>query len=207
MKHAPSNRAALLALALFGVTGAYGVDAPPAPPVAHEVMPPAAAIPGESIYQLPLQLTLQDGRQMPLAALRGQPLLVTMFYTTCQGVCPLMAFTLRRTMAALPEAERARMRVLMVSFDPARDSPEALRGFAELNSLKGPAWLLARTEENDVRELAAVLGIRYRQLPGGMFSHSAIITLLDADGLIRTQTGTLQETDPALIKAIGDVLR
>ena len=207
MRDAPLNRASVLMLALFGVARANAGDAPPAPPVAHEVMAPAAAIPGESIYQLHLQLTLQDGRQMPLAALRGQPLLVTMFYTTCQGVCPLMAFTLRRTMAALPEAERASMRVLMVSFDPARDSPEALRGFAELNSLKGPAWLLARTPESDVRELAAVLGIRYRQLPGGMFSHSTIITLLDKDGLIRARTATLQETDPALIKAIGDVLR
>ena len=207
MKHTHLNRAALLALAMLGVIRVDGGDTPPASTAAHEVMPPAATMPGESVYQLPMKLTLQDGRQRSLAALRGQPLLVTMFYTTCQGVCPLMAFTLRRTMAALPEAERARMRVLMVSFDPARDSPEALRGFAELNSLKGPAWLLARTPESDVRELAAVLGIRYRQLPGGMFSHSTIITLLDKDGLIRARTATLQETDPALVKAIGEVLQ
>ena len=207
MRRAPPLIPALLALALFGVTRVDGSDAPPTPPVAHEVMAPAAAMPGESIYQLPLQLTLQDGRNMPLAALRGQPLLVTMFYTSCQGVCPLLAFTLRRTVVALPEAQRARMRVLMVSFDPARDSPQALHGFAELNSLEGPAWLLARTEESAVRELAAVLGIRYRQLPGGVFSHSAIITLLDADGLIRARTSTLQEVDPALIKAIGEALR
>ena len=96
-----------------------------APQPRHEVMAPAAAIPGESIFQLPLELTLADGTRMPMAELRGKPLLVTMFYTSCNGVCPLLAFSMRRTVAALPPGQRDTLQVLMVSFDPKRDSPRS----------------------------------------------------------------------------------
>lgn len=170
-------------------------------------MEPAPAIPGESIYQLPLDLTLADGTRMSLGSLRGRPLLVTMFYSSCNGVCPLLAFSMRRTVAALPPGQRDALQVLMVSFDPKRDSPQALRDFAQLHQIDRPGWWLARASEQDVRKLAAVLGIRYRELPGGVFSHSAVVTLLDADGVIRAQSSSVQELDPAFMKAIEDALR
>jgi protein SCO1/2 len=144
---------------------------------------------------------------MPMAELRGKPLLVTMFYTSCNGVCPLLAFSIRRTVAALPPGQRDTLQVLMVSFDPKRDSPQALREFAQLNQIDRPGWRLAGASEQDVRKLAAVLGIRYRDLPGGVFSHSALVTLVDADGVIRAQSSSVQELDPALIKAIEDTLQ
>lgn len=162
----------------------------------HEVMAPGAQVPGESVYQLKMELTVQDGTRMPLEQLRGRPVLVTMFYASCEGVCPLLAFTVRRMEAALPAERRDEVQVLMVSFDPKRDTPEALRAFGELHQVDRPGWRLAIATENDVRNLAAVLGIRYRELPGGVFSHSAVITLLDADGVIRARTTMLKELDP-----------
>jgi protein SCO1/2 len=173
---------------------------------AHEVMEPGGQLPGESIYQLPMELTLQNGSHAPLQQLRGQPALVTMFYASCDGVCPLLAFTLRRVEAALPVSERDRLLVLMVSFDPTRDTPEALRAFAKLNQIDRANWLLARADENDVRNLAAVLGIRYRELADGVFSHSAVITLLDADGVIRAHTTQLKELDPDFMGAVRAAL-
>ncbi|MCZ7585378.1 MAG: hypothetical protein M5R36_19695 [Deltaproteobacteria bacterium] len=46
------------------------------------------------------------------------------------------------------------------------------------------AWYFAAGSEDAVRETAAVLGIRYRRLPDGSFNHSAVISLLDKDGMI-----------------------
>ena len=173
------------------------------PQHAHEVIAPAASIPGESIYQLGLPLTRQDGTRMALDELRGQPMLVTMFYTSCDGVCPLLAFAMRRVIAALPADERGRLKAVMVSFDPERDSPKALQEFAQLHDLDAPQWLLARASDSDVRNLAAVLGIRYRELPGGVYSHSAVITLVDAQGIIRAQTTNLNAIDPDFLRAVG----
>jgi protein SCO1/2 len=164
-------------------------------------------LPGESVYQLPMSLIDQNGRTSTLAALRGQPVLVAMFYTSCDNVCPMIAWQLRRIEQALPEAERARLRVLMVSFDPARDTPEALRKFATAHKADPSRWVVARAEENEVRNLAAVLGLRYRELDNGVFNHSSVITLLDADGMIRARTADLKNVDAEFVRTVEASLR
>ena len=160
------------------------------------------SLPGESVYQLPMSLTDQNGKTTMLAALRGQPVLVAMFYTSCDNVCPMIAWQIRRIEQALPEAQRARLRVLMVSFDPARDTPEALRRFADAHKADPSRWVVARAEENEVRNLAAVLGIRYRELDNGVFNHSSMITLLDADGMIRARTSDLKNVDEEFLRTV-----
>lgn len=196
------------ALALVSVLALASVQAGAAgeAPAAHEVIAPGATVPGESLYQLAFPLTAQDGKTVSFESLRGRPMLVTMFYTSCDGVCPMLAFSMRRMVAALPAEQRGRVRAVMVSFDPELDSPQALQDFAKLHQLSSSQWLLARAEEADVRELAAVLGIRYRQLPSGAFSHSAVITLLDADGVVRARTENLQTLDPDFMRAVAHTL-
>lgn len=173
----------------------------------HAVMPPGAAVPGESLYQLDMELETHDGRTLELAALRGAPVLVTMFYASCDGVCPLIAVHLRRIESQLDPAQRERLRVLMVSFDPARDTPQALAKFARDHRADPERWVLARTGDGDTREIAAALGIRYRGLPNGVFSHSTVITVLDADGVIRARTSNLKEIEAEFLTALADALR
>jgi protein SCO1/2 len=166
-----------------------------------------APLPGNSVYHLPMHLTLQDGSSTSLVALRGQPVLITMFYSSCEGVCPLLAFAMRRVVAAVPDVKRNRLRMLMVSFDPERDTPEKLAEFARLHNIDDPHWLLARASPDEVRDLAAVLGIRYRALENGVFSHSAVITLLDADGVIRAHTAELQALDSDFMQRLDESLQ
>ena len=160
-------------------------------------------LPGESLYQLKLELTTQDGTRIPLAQLRGHPVLISMFYASCAGVCPAIAFTMRRMEAALTPEERSALRPVLVSFDPEHDTNEALAEFAHLNKLEGPQWIVAGTPQSRVRELAAALGVRYRALPGGAFSHSTIIAVLDADGVIRGQTSNISELDPDFMRILA----
>lgn len=178
----------------------------PARAAAHAIVAPAAVIPGESLYQLDVTLATADGGTRELADLRGRPVLIAMFYTSCQGVCPLLAFTMQRMEAALTPEERARLQLVMVSFDPERDTPQALSEFARLHQLDRSRWLLARTPAPQVRELAAVLGVRYRETEDGTFSHSAVITLLDAEGRIVERTTTLNTLDPAFLQALRRAL-
>jgi protein SCO1/2 len=167
----------------------------------------ATALPGESVYQLSMDLTDQDGRALALADLRGSPVLVTMFYGSCSNVCPMIAYHLRRIERALPEAQRSRLRVLMVSFDPKRDTPAALHEFARAHQADPVRWTVARAEEAQVQDLAAVLGIRYRELDGGVFNHSSVITLLDRDGMIRARTSDLKTLDPAFMQEVAVVVQ
>jgi len=167
----------------------------------------APPLPGDSIYQLPLRLTDQDGAAVPLAQGQGHLVLATMFYTSCQVVCPMLIDALRETQAALPAADRSRLSVLMVSFDPARDTPQVLQHTFDERHLERATWSLARTDPAGTRKLAALLGIRYRQLADGDFNHTSVLVLLDAQGRVIGRSSRLGSADPAFVRLIQEALR
>ncbi len=162
----------------------------------------AAPLPADSIYQLALPLTDQTGRNFRLDERRGQPMLVSMFYTSCQFVCPMLIDALRDTEARLTDAERARLPVLMVGFAAAHDSVAVLKRTADQRHLDAAHWSLARTDARHVRKLAAVLGIQYRALPDGEFNHTTALILIDAEGRIAGRTAKLGDADPAFVKLV-----
>jgi protein SCO1/2 len=165
----------------------------------------ATPLPGDSVYNLPMQLTDQAGQQQMLSARRGRLQLVTMFYTSCQMVCPLIIDSLRLTRNALDPQARAKLDLLAVSFDPAKDDVATLRTYADKRKLDPKIWTLARAESAQVRQLSGVLNLQYRQLPDGEFNHSSELILLDADGRIAARTTVIGRLDPEFVKAIDEV--
>ena len=161
----------------------------------------AAPLPASSVYQLSVPFTDQRGNTSTLADWRGKPVMITMFYSSCQFVCPRIVEALKRTEESLGP-QRAPVPVLMVSFDPERDDVAALKAMAEERHIDSRFWTLARTDARNVRKLAAMLGIQYRQLPSGEFNHSSAIILLDAEGRVVGKTSTLGEADPAFVKLV-----
>jgi protein SCO1/2 len=161
----------------------------------------AAAPAGDSVYQLHPALTDQDGRPYDLATTRGAPVLASMFYSGCEMVCPTIFQTIAQTVKTLPAAEAARLRVLMVSFDPERDTVDVLKATAKRHGCD-ERWRLVRASDADVRRIAAVLGVQYRRLASGEFNHSSSIMLLDAEGRIVKRTGQLGTVDTGFVTAI-----
>jgi protein SCO1/2 len=155
--------------------------------------------PPTSIYQLEAKLTDQAGEARGLDLYRGQPVLVTMFYASCPATCPLIIDTLRATERELTAAQRARLRVLMISIDPERDTPAALRELAAARHNDTARWTLAGADAATVRSIAALLDVQYRRLPGGDFNHSTVIALLSPDGEIEASSATLGHADPVLL--------
>ncbi|MEO8386192.1 MAG: SCO family protein, partial [Betaproteobacteria bacterium] len=171
---------------------------PPAWSAAAKTSP----LPPNSVYQLSVPFTDQQGRNSTLADWRGKPVLITMFYSSCQFVCPRIVEALKKTETSLAP-QHAGPPVLMVSLDPARDDTATLKAMAEERHIDSKRWTLARTDARNVRKLAAMLGIQYRELPSGEFNHSSVIILLDAEGRIAGKTSMLGEADPA---QLGDHL-
>jgi protein SCO1/2 len=162
----------------------------------------AQPLPGDSLYQLDIALQGADGAAFRLAELRGRPLLVTMFYSHCAAVCPMLTAQVQRLVGSLPAAERGPLRVLMVSLDSAGDSPQALREFRAEHHIGDANWITARAEAADVRTLAAALGIQYRELPDHTFNHSTVISVADPEGTVRARTSELNGPDPAFVAAV-----
>jgi protein SCO1/2 len=176
------------------------------PHAGHRAPPAPGPLPGGSLYQLEASLEASDGTRLPLAALRGRPVVVTLFYSTCTSVCPMLTLSMQRTLAALDEREQAATRFVMISLDAERDEPARLAEFARSHHL-GAAFLVAHASATDVRAIAAALGIRYRQLPDGSFSHASVLTLLDRDGVPLARTQVLAAADEAFIATLRATLR
>ena len=167
----------------------------------------ADALPGDSVYLLDDAFSDQAGKPFKLADRRGRPQLVAMFYTSCRYICPLIVDSAKGVEHALSPAERARLGVLLVSLDPARDDTAALASVARKRKLDPARWTLARTDAGAVRRVAALLGVRYRALADGEFNHSSALVLLDAEGRVLARTERLGPVpDPAFLAAVKAAL-
>jgi protein SCO1/2 len=167
----------------------------------------APSIPGDSVYRFDATLSDQTGTPFHLGERRGRPLLVAMFYTSCRYVCPLIIDSAKGVTQGLSETERARLNILLVSLDPARDDTAALRSVFDKRKLDATHWTLARTSENDVRMLAALLGVRYRALADGEFNHTSALVLLDSDGRRLASSEALGATpDPTFMAAVRSAI-
>ncbi len=165
------------------------------------------AWPPKSLYRLEAPLTDQDGRTLRwqdgvASVAAGQPRIVSMFYTHCDMVCPMLFEAIRGIEGGLPAQARARLQVGLVSLDPARDDVAALKATAAQRGGDPARWRLYRTKETDVRKIAGVLGVRYRRLSSGEFNHSTLIILLDGQGVELARTENIAKPDAAFIKAV-----
>ena len=167
----------------------------------------ADALPGDSVYLLDDAFSDQAGKPFKLADRRGRPQLVAMFYTSCRYICPLIVDSAKGVEHELSPAERARLGVLLVSLDPARDDTAALASVARKRKLDPARWTLARTDAGAVRRVAALLGVRYRALADGEFNHTSALVLLDAEGRVLARTERLGPVpDPAFLAAVKAAL-
>ena len=187
------------------VTPASIEPAPAAAPIAPVPYVPEAPPPltQSSLYDLPVALTDQSGATRSLATFRGSPVLVTMFYGSCAAACPLLTTDLKRIERQRPPSVRSEVRVLMVSFDPARDTPPVLARLVSERGMDPTRWTLASANDDDARALAGVLGIRYRKLDNGEFFHSSVIVLLDREGRPRVRLDGLGKDVSPVVDALA----
>lgn len=151
----------------------------------------AADVPGDSLYQLRAALATQKGTAAGLGLYQGHPALVSMFYGSCPAYCPMLITAMQVYESHLDEESRGRLRVLLVSFDAAHDTPKRLGELSRLHRADPGRWTFASAAEPDARRIAALLGFHYRRLADGSFDHSQIITLIDAEGRVVASTTKL----------------
>jgi protein SCO1/2 len=165
--------------------------------------PARADLPGDSVYQLTASFTDSSGRPLEWSDLQGKPRIATMFYTSCRYICPLVVDSLRAIERQLTPAERERLGFVLISMDPARDTPEVLAKLMSERRLNAAHWALLQPRPDDLRGIAGILGIRYRALADGEFNHTTALVLLDADGRILARSEQLgADADPAFLAAV-----
>lgn len=164
-------------------------------------------LPGDSVYQLDARLTDQDGRPLAWRDLRGRPRVVSMFYSHCHLMCPLIIESGKGLQKSLSEDEYRKLGVAMISLDPLRDDSAALTAVAQNHRVKMEHWLFLTPVQADVRAIAGILDIRYRPLEDGSINHTSAWLLLDAEGRIvaRSEVTGIQP-DPRFLSQVKELL-
>ena len=152
--------------------------------------------------------TLRDhrGRELALDRFNGKPLVMSLIYTSCATVCPIVTDHLRNSVL---EARRVlgdgRFNVLTFGFDASGDRPGQLAGFAGTHSLLGVNdWFIASADEATTAALLADLGFAYREAAGG-FAHVTQTSVLDAEGRVYRQLYGEAFPLPMLLEPLKDL--
>jgi protein SCO1/2 len=135
----------------------------------------------------PLALVDQDNRPFGTDRLRGGWSLLFFGFTSCPDVCPVTMSALAQTnklLAALPE--RLRPRVVMISVDPERDTPERLAAYVKAFD---PTFVGATGDKPAIDELAQRMGVLVATRPldddNYTVDHTTSVFLIDPDGALR----------------------
>ncbi len=148
---------------------------------------PAGTYTDASLYQVESSWTTQDAEVIQLSDLQGQFQIVAMTYTSCEFSCPLIVAAMKKILKEIPESH---VKATLISIDPARDTPDVMKAFATKTNLSAHQWTLLQGDPDDVMEMAALLGVRYKKMEDGEYSHSNIITILNPAGeIIHQQQG------------------
>jgi len=132
----------------------------------------------------------QDGERVSMRELRGQPVIVTFLYTTCDDSCPAQAQTVRGALDELGEDVPA----LAVAVDPPRDTPERAQAFlAKQRALGRIDFVLG--SRADLRPVWKGFFIRAQSVSE---EHQARFTLVDKRGFQRIGFPGDQATPEAL---------
>lgn len=164
-------------------TGTSPLDTVATIPAAAFVTPLQA---GDPVPGTPL--TDQDRKPVALADWRPAAVLVTFIYVRCPlpQFCPM----LDRRFAELQKAAMAdagvsgRLKLLSVSFDPAHDTPDALRAHAQKLGADPAIWRFATAPPEIVDRFAATFGVNVIREADGTITHNLRTVLVGPDGRV-----------------------
>jgi protein SCO1/2 len=153
-----------------------------------------------------LEFTDSFGQPVKLADYRGQPLLVSLIFTSCHHVCPALTRHLKTAVDAAREAlGHDSFKLVTIGFDTPNDTPERMRDFAHKQGINDPDWVFLSASEETMAELVENLGFIYFNTPRG-FDHITQVTIVNRDGMIYQQVygGTFEL--PWLVEPLKDLV-
>ena len=155
-------------------------------------------------------LTARSGEPLGLAELRGKPLVVSMIFTSCGHVCPMLTQHLGEVVGIAREAlGKDSFNVVTIGFDTVVDTPERMAKFAADSGVDSNRdnghWYFLSGDPNTVYALTRDLGFSYFALPKG-FDHITQTTVIDRDGRIYRQVYGQRFDTPLLVEPLKELV-
>ncbi|KPW42738.1 Sco1/SenC family protein [Pseudomonas amygdali pv. mellea] len=157
--------------------------------------------------QLPtLSMSDQNGAAVALDGLKGKWTLMFFGYTFCPDICPTTLAQIKQIRTELPEKVVERMRVVLVSVDPDRDTPQQLKQYLGYFDKQ---YIGLTAPVADIQKLANAVSIPFipadTSKPNYFVDHSGNLALIGPDG---TQRGFIRAplNNQKLVKQLPGLL-
>jgi protein SCO1 len=138
------------------------------------------------VSPLAFSLTDDTGRHVTADTYRGKIVMLYFGYTHCPDVCPTTLATLSQALSKLGNGA-PKVRVLFVTVDPGRDTPQLLKRYAQAF---GPEFIGLRTDDPELRRMTKRYRVTYSlgkpDVHGNYeVTHSSAVFIFDAAGKAR----------------------
>ena len=130
-------------------------------------------------------LVNQDGQNFGSMQLRGKIWIADFIYTTCPGPCPMISSRMSELQKPL---EKSDVHLVSFSVDPAKDTPQVLRGYAEKLQAEPGRWDFLTGPQSTIYNLSRngfKLAVSDGSEDKGIPVHSTRMILVDRHGVIR----------------------
>lgn len=113
-----------------------------------------------NVYNNDFRLTNDEGQTVKLSSFAGRLVVMTMEYSSCRFMCT-STFTKLKEIRAVADKNSIPLEIVVVSLDPANDTPAEWREYRKMRDLTGKHWHLLTPRLQDMPRIAQLLGIRY----------------------------------------------
>lgn len=154
------------------------------------------------------QFTNELGQAVRLSQYKGRVLAFTFFFVSCPfpDFCPRMTSNFAEAAGRLSGMTNApaQWQLLSISFDPANDTPQRLRGYAETAHYDPTHWSFVTSDETQITYLADQIGENFWH-ENGSIGHNLRTVVVDPKGRIRKifpgNKWTVDELVEVMVKA------
>ncbi|MBE2185863.1 MAG: SCO family protein [Rhodothermales bacterium] len=157
-----------------------------------------------------LALTDHTGQRFDLADYAGKAVVMDFIYTSCPlpDYCPRLSAMMQAMQAPLAERFGDRVRLVTVSFDPARDTPDVLAAYRRrYTTSPADAWRFAAPDTSALAAMAHRFGLNLNAGSSGSWDHTLVTMLVGPDGVLRRVWRTADVTPAAMATEVELVLR
>lgn len=147
----------------------------------------------------------RNGQTITKESFRGKVWVASFIFTHCAGMCPMIMEEAKKVQKALHFKEN--FRLLSISVDPKRDTPEILTQYAQKVDADPFKWWFVTGDAKEIQTLIQK-GFKLVSDEGEAATHSEKLVLVDSFGRIRGYYDANEETQvKALIKDAKQLIR
>ncbi len=147
-----------------------------------------------------------DGQSFRLQDLTGKPMILSLIYTSCHHVCPMITKNLEEKVAIAHEAfGEDKFNVVTIGFDWRVDTAEQMRVYASSRGIDQTHWHFLSGDARAIESIAGDVGFQFNASAKG-FDHLSQTTIVAASGIVYRQVYGQDFDAPALVEPLKELI-